>query len=456
MIILKFGGTSVGSAQRIKSVASIVTKTPGRKVLVLSAMAGTTDTLVSITQEMHNGKKSEAQDILNKLQNRYLEIVIPELFEENEYARQAKNEIQKIFSGLFSMLSSENYTTNDTKNILACGEKMSTALMCLTLRCYEGIEPIHLDALSFMRIDHEGRPDPRYIKEHITPLTEAHQKRDTLFVTEGYICKNAFGEVDNLRRGGSDYTATLIGESLLAQEIQIWTDIDGLHNNDPRIVNVTSPIRRLSFGEASELARFGAKILHPACIEPAERANIPVKLLYTLDPLAQGTIISCDTTKDVIKAVSAKDGMCVITLNVRRSATSSPSPFEVQLELSKLIYKYHLVVDIITSASDTFVLVVEDDLKIASFCAEAEEWVDVHIQRDMTIVAVVGDMRWNKVGFESQILLAVDDIPIRMITYGCSNYGIDLVISSEDKRRAMIALSDHLFTAMSVQNPELA
>lgn len=455
MKILKFGGTSVGSAQRIRSVASIVASIPGRKVLVLSAMSGTTDTLVEIGALLLRGKQSEAAALVDKLRERYLQIVVKELFKEEDLRTQARLALLPILDDLRAQTLNESFTSNDEKRILSRGEMMSTTLMALALQHYEKVVPTRLNALSFMRIDHEGRPDTTYISSHLRPLIEANQGEDTLFLTEGYISVNAFGEIDNLRRGGSDYTATLIGEAICADEVQIWTDIDGLHNNDPRIVNVTSPVRRLNFGEAAELARFGAKILHPACIEPARRGNIPVKLLYTLDPLAPGTVISSETSTEMIKAVSAKDGMCVITLSQKMTISGAPSVSETLIKISDLLEKYHLVVDIMTHSGDTFVLVVEDHADMAYFCEEAQELLQVHCQRDMTILAVVGDMGWQRMGFEAQVLTAVDYIPIRMIAYGSSNYGIDLVIATEDKNRAMIALSDHLFSKIRVQGPEM-
>lgn len=449
MKILKFGGTSVGSAQRIRSVASIVTSVPGRKVLVLSAMSGTTDSLVEIGKLLLRGNKEKASEYTEKFRNRYAQVIL-ELFREESQREEARQSLRAYIHFLQEQINNEAFTHNDEKKILALGEKMSTTLMALTMKHYEGIIPIHLDALSFMRIDHDGRPDISYIAEHLNPLVNTHKDSDALFLTEGYISVNAFGEVDNLRRGGSDYTATLIGEAIVAEEIQIWTDIDGLHNNDPRVVNVTSPVRRLNFGEAAELARFGAKILHPACIEPAKRGNIPVKLLYTLDPQAPGTVISSKTSTEMIKAVSAKDGMSVLTLTLRPQINGIPSTAEALLKIGELLNKYHLTVDIMTGSGDTFVLVVEDTPAIEMFCSDAAEWISIDYQKEMTIIAVVGDMSWQRMGFESQILTALDYVPIRIIVYGCSNYGIDLVIATEDKNRAMIALSDHLFTNMKV------
>lgn len=454
MIVLKFGGTSVGSAQRIRSVAHLVASVTGRKIIVLSAMSGTTDTLVRISSLVREGKWDEADDVVRSLETRYHNVV-EELFEESDLRNEVIASLSPIFVSLQAQTHNEAFTQNDEKFILSRGEIMSTTLMSYTLQRYEQVKACHLDALSFMRINHNGEPDPIYIKEHLSPLLAAEMGEETLFLTEGYICINAFGEIDNLRRGGSDYTATLIGEAAEASEIQIWTDIDGLHNNDPRIVNVTSPVRKLHFGEAADAAHFGAKILHPACIEPARRANIPVHLLYTLDPQAPGTVISCETSRDMVKAVSAKDGIALLTIRRHLRLNGGPSMTECITAISELLAKHKIVTDLITTMGDSYLVAVEDCPEIALFCEEATEWSDVLYQKDMTILAVVGDMSWERMGFEVRILEAVDDIPIRMISYGSSNYSMVLVVATDDKRRAMIALSDHLFSNINRQTPEL-
>nr|WP_315561567.1 aspartate kinase [Porphyromonas endodontalis] len=354
-----------------------------------------------------------------------------------------------------SQTHNEAFTQNDEKRILSRGEIISTTLMAFTLREYENLNAVHLDALSFMRINHNGEPEPQHIEKHLTPLLTAAPDPNALFLTEGYICINAFGEIDNLRRGGSDYTATLVGEAAHAEAIEIWTDIDGLHNNDPRVVNVTSPVRRLHFGEAAELAHFGSKILHPTCIEPARRANIPIRLLNTLDPQAPGTLISCETSRDMVKAVSAKDGISLLILR-RHPHIKSGSPLsDYVIAITQLIAKHNLCVDLLTTMGDSYLIAVEEAPEVAQFAEEAKEWGSVLYQKDMTIVAVVGDMGWDRMGFESRILDAIDDIPIRMISYGSSNYSLVLVVGTVDKKRAMIALSDHLFANINLQSPEI-
>lgn len=454
MIVLKFGGTSVGSAQRIRAVAHLVASVPGRKIVVLSAMSGTTDTLVALSSLIKQASWSEAEEMVQLMAQRY-KMVVEELFEEKALQQEVYQALQGYLQELQEQTHNEAFTQNDEKRILSRGEKMSTTLMYYTLREYENVEAVKLDALQFMRINHIGEPEAEYIHNQLQPLLEAHLESNTLFVTEGYICTNAFGEIDNLRRGGSDYTATLIGEASLADEIQIWTDIDGLHNNDPRIVNVTSPVRRLHFGEAAELAHFGAKILHPTCILPARRTNIPVRLLNTLDPQAPGTYISHETSRDMVKAVSAKDGIALLTIERYPHSNSDTSMGALIIAITQLIAKYHLQVDLFTTMGDSYLIAIEDTPQIEAFIEEAKEWGHVLYQPHMTIVAVVGDMSWQRMGFESRILEAIDDIPIRMISYGSSNYSMVVVIASTDKERAMIALSDHLFATINLQGPEI-
>ncbi len=455
MIVLKFGGTSVGSAQRIRAVAHLVSAISGRKIITLSAMSGTTDALAQLAHLIVEAEREKAKEAVSALENRYRS-VLEELFDSPTIQKEVWKALTPIFVELGEQTENEAFTLNDEKRILSRGEIISTTLMRYTLREYEKVQAIHLDALSFMRINHNGEPDPEYIESHLKPLLDqGTQAPDALYLTEGYICINAFGEIDNLRRGGSDYTATLIGEAAHADEIQIWTDIDGLHNNDPRVVNVTSPVRRLHFGEAAELAHFGAKILHPTCIEPARRANIPVRLLNTLDPQAPGTLISCETSRDMVKAVSAKDGIALLTIRRHPHISGGSSLTDYIVAITQLIAKHNIRMDLLTTTGDSYLIAVEDCPEVLAFMKEAEEWGDILYQQNMTILAVVGDMGWDRMGFESRILDAINDIPIRMISYGSSNYSLVLVVGSIDKKRAMIALSDHLFANINLASPEI-
>ncbi len=449
MIVLKFGGTSVGSAQRIRSVADIITKVPGRKIVVLSAMSGTTDALVHLSSLLYRGLFEEAHSAVDTLKAKY-ETVIEELFDEDELRAKARIMLFPIFEELKAQTHNDAFTVNDEKRILSKGEIISVQLMLLTVQRYHGIVPSHLNSLHFMKINHEGEPEQHYIRKNISSLVAANSNKGHLFIAEGYICLNAFGEIDNLRRGGSDYTATLIGEAVDADEIQIWTDIDGLHNNDPRIVNVTSPVRRLHFGEATELAHFGAKILHPTCIEPARRSNITVKLLYTLDPSARGTTISGETGNATVKAVSAKDGIVVLTAHPHPELNSTTSLADIIFSISQILVKRGIKADHISSNGQSILMAIEESGDLEGLIQELKGFCSVDVQYGMTMLAVVGAMSWDRIGFESKILEALDDIPLRLISYGSSNYSLVLAVAAEDKKRAMIALSDHLFRHLSL------
>ena len=290
MKVLKFGGTSVGSAQRIKEVAKLITDGE-RKIVVLSAMSGTTNTLVEISDYLYKKNPEGANEIINKLESKYRQH-IDELFATPEYKQKGLELIKSHFDYIRSY-TKDLFTLFEEKVVLAQGELISTAMMNYYLQeC--GVKSVLLPALEYMRTDKNAEPDPVYIKDKLQVQLELHPDAE-IYITQGYICRNAYGEIDNLQRGGSDYTASLIGAAINASEVQIWTDIDGMHNNDPRIVDKTAPVRHLHFEEAAELAYFGAKILHPTCIQPAKYANIPVRLLNTMDPTAPGTLISNDT-----------------------------------------------------------------------------------------------------------------------------------------------------------------
>ena len=313
MNVLKFGGTSVGSAQRIKDVARLICDgTP--KIVVLSAMSGTTDSLVEIADYLYKKNPDGANEVINTLSLKYT-AVIDELYRTAPYRQRAKELVALHFDEIRSLIK-DLFTMFEEKVILAQGELMSTGMMNLYLE-EQGVRSILLPALDYMRTDKNTDPDPIYIREKLNGLLEQYPDVN-LFITQGYICRNAYGEIDNLQRGGSDYTASLVGAAIHAGEIQIWTDIDGMHNNDPRMVEHTAPVHQLHFDEAAELAYFGAKILHPTCILPAKQNNIPVRLLNTMQPDAPGTTISNVTEKGKIKAVAAKDHITAIKIKSGR------------------------------------------------------------------------------------------------------------------------------------------
>ena len=436
---MKFGGTSVASAQRIQHVADLITATDEPKVVVLSAMAGTTNALVEIGRQLMAHHRHEALTILTKLKHKYEEETRL-LFPEAKSYDKAWTLVNETFFFLEQICYAETFTLFDEKKILARGELLSTAMMLCHL-ADRGIHAVGLPALEYMRTDKQAEPDEAFIERHLRSLISHAPQGTRLFITEGYICRNAFGDIDNLQRGGSDYTATLVGAALMADEIQIWTDIDGMHNNDPRYVDATSPVRRLHFEEASELAYFGAKILHPTCIQPAKKRSIPVRLLNTLAPEAPGTLISLDTDKDTIKAVAAKDGITMIRIRSNHQL----SHWSFMGKVFSLFEHHCIPIDMIASTEASISLTIERPTLPDALRSGLLQLGTIEVEHDLTIVCVVGDLEWENIGFEGQILNALSEIPIRMISYGGSDYNLTVLVEAEDKRRTLLALSEHLF-----------
>ena len=440
---MKFGGTSVASAERIRHVADLITATDEVKIVVLSAMAGTTNALVEIGHQLMAHHRHEALTILTKLKKKYEQETLL-LFPDKHSYDKAWTLVNETFFFLEQICYAETFTLFDEKKILARGELLSTAMMLRHL-ADRGVHAVGLPALEYMRTDKQAEPDEAFIERHLRRLISHAPQGTRLFITEGYICRNAFGDIDNLQRGGSDYTATLVGAALVADEIQIWTDIDGMHNNDPRYVDATSPVRRLHFEEASELAYFGAKILHPTCIQPAKKRSIPVRLLNTLAPEAPGTLISLDTDKDMIKAVAAKDGITMVRIRSNHQLTH----WSFMGKVFSLFEHHCIPIDMIASTEASVSLTVERPALPESLRSGLCQLGTIEEEHDLTIVCVVGDLEWENVGFEAQILNALSEIPVRMISYGGSDYNLTVLVGAEDKRRTLLALSDHLFRRSS-------
>jgi len=436
MKVMKFGGTSVGSAQRFKDVAKLIT-TGEQNIIVLSAMSGTTNSLVEISDYLYKKNPDGANEIINKLAQKYIGH-IDELYSTEEYKQKAREMVKERFDEIRSF-TKDLFTLFEEKVILSQGERISTVMMDLYLH-EKGINSALIPALDFMRTDKNAEPDPLYIKEKLHNLIEAHKDAD-LFITQGYICRNAYGEIDNLKRGGSDYTASLIGAAVIADEIQIWTDIDGMHNNDPRIVDHTQPVRHLHFEEAAELAYFGAKILHPTCIQPAKVNNIPVRLLNTMQPDAPGTLISNQTEKGKIKAVAAKDNITSIKIKSGRMLLATGFLRKV-FEIFEI---HQTPIDMVTTSEVGVSVTIDDCRRLDEIVNDLKKFGTVTVDTNMVIVCVVGDLEWDNVGFEARIIQAMKDVPVRMISYGGSNYNVSLLIKATDKKRALQALSDHLF-----------
>lgn len=436
MKVLKFGGTSVGTAERIKHVANLI-KTSGRNIVVLSAMAGTTNTLVDIADYRGKGNVPGAQETLNNLMLKYRN-VIDELFDSESSRKRALAVIMERFSYIRALIDGD-YSVADGKEILAQGELMSTALMDIYLNeC--GVKSVLLPALDYMRTDVNGEPDMRYISTRLRRLIELNRDAD-LFLTQGYICCNAQGKVDNLKRGGSDYSASIIGAVIGAEEIEIWTDIDGMHNNDPRYVENTSPVSELNFEEAAELAYFGAKILHPNCVLPAKLANIPVRLLNTLDPEATGTVIYHMPPDSKIKAVAAKDNITAIKIKSGRMLLA----YGFLHKVFETFEEHQTSIDMMATSEVGVTVTIDDESHLAALVDELKNFGTVTVDRDMVIVCVVGDLEWHNCGYAAKAVSALRDIPVRMISYGGSNYNVSMLIRSEDKIKSLKLLSEALF-----------
>ncbi len=434
MKIMKFGGTSVGSASRMQAVARLVTEA-GCNLVVLSAMSGTTNTLEEIVAYLYNRNADGAKDTISRLESKYQK-TIQDLFTTEEARQQCGAHIQSVFDGLRA-LTRELFGPVQEKMVLAQGELLSTKMMELYLK-EQGVNVLLLPALDFMKLDLQGEPDQDYIREHLLPLLSADAD---LFLTQGYICRNAHNEVDNLQRGGSDYTASLVGAAISAEEIQIWTDIDGMHNNDPRVVKETRAVRHLHFDEAAELAYFGAKILHPTCIQPAKYANIPVRLLNTLEPSAPGTIIDNRPDTGTIKAVAAKDNIAVIKIKSSRMLLAHGFLRKV----FEIFESFRTSIDMICTSEVGVSMSIDDTRFLNEIVHHLKKYGTVSVDLDMCLICVVGDMDWENVGFESNVLAAMKEIPVRMVGYGGSNYNISFIVKEEDKKRALQALSNQLF-----------
>ncbi len=435
---MKFGGTSVGSPERIKHVANLVTESGEPTFVVLSAMSGTTNTLVEISDYLYKKNPEGANEIINTLEKKYM-VHVDELYDTDEYKQKTRDFLHQEFDYLRSF-TKDIFTSFEEKSIVAQGEVMSTNMMVNYLQ-EKGIKAVLLSALDFMRTDKNGEPDPQYIKEKLAALMLKNEDYQ-IYITQGFICRNAYGEVDNLLRGGSDYTASLVGAALPADEIQIWTDIDGMHNNDPRVVEKTEAVRQLNFEEAAELAYFGAKILHPTCVQPAKFAGIPVRLKNTLDPKADGTIIDNVIMRGKIKAVAAKDNITAIKIKSSRMLLATGFLRKV----FEIFESYQTPIDMIATSEVGVSMSIDNQAHLTDIVNELKKYGTVTVDSDMTIICVVGDLDWSNLGFETLVLEAMQNIPVRMISYGGSNYNISFLIKGSDKKRALQSLSDKLFS----------
>lgn len=437
MKVMKFGGTSVGSAERMKNVASLITESGEPNFVVLSAMSGTTNSLVEISDYLYKKNPEGANEVINALEKKYQQHV-EEFYSTDEYKQKTREFLAEEFDYLRSF-TKDLFTSFEEKTIVAQGEVMSTNMVVNYLN-EQGVKAVLLNALDFMRTDKNADPDPQYIKEKLRAIMEKNEGYQ-IYITQGFICRNAYGEVDNLQRGGSDYTASLIGAALPADEIQIWTDIDGMHNNDPRVVEHTDAIHQLNFEEAAELAYFGAKILHPTCVQPAKFAGIPVRLKNTLDPKADGTIIDNVLIRGKIKAVAAKDNITAIKIKSSRMLLATG----FLRKIFEIFESYQTPIDMLATSEVGVSMSIDNHSHLNEIVDELKKYGTVTVDTNMCIVCVVGDLDWSNLGFETIATDAMRDIPVRMISYGGSNYNISFLIKESDKKRALQSLSDTLF-----------
>ncbi|MBR4388842.1 MAG: aspartate kinase [Prevotella sp.] len=437
MIVMKFGGTSVGSPERMKHVATLTTRSGEPTFVVLSAMSGTTNTLIDISDYLYKKNPEGANDVINTLEKKYRQHV-EELYSTAEWREKTLKFLTEEFDYLRSF-TKDLFTSFEEKSIVAQGEVISTNMMVNYLQ-EQGFDAVLLNALDFMRTDKNGEPDPQYIKEKLQFQMESNAGHQ-VYITQGFICRNAYGEVDNLLRGGSDYTASLVGAALEAEEIQIWTDIDGMHNNDPRVVDHTEAVHQLNFEEAAELAYFGAKILHPTCIQPAKYAGIPVRLLNTMEPDAEGTTIDNVVMRGHIKAVAAKDN--IIAVKIKSSRMLLATGF--LRKVFEIFESFQTPIDMVCTSEVGVSVSIDNGAHLTDIVNELKKYGTVTVDTDMCIICVVGDLDWSNLGFETLATEAMKDIPVRMISYGGSNYNISFLIKEIDKKRAMQNLSDKLF-----------
>jgi aspartate kinase len=436
MKVLKFGGTSVGNPTRIKEVANLVNNGE-QNFVVLSAMTGTTNSLVEISNYLYKKNQEGANEKIIKLELNYYKVV-NELFTTKEFVKKGTELIQSHFNYLKSF-TQDLFTQFEEKAILAQGELISTALMHYYLQ-EQKIPSVLLPALNFMRIDKQNEPDTFYIRENLKRELEANPVVK-IYISQGFICRNAFGEIDNLKRGGSDYSASIIGQALDAEEIQIWTDIDGMHNNDPRIVENTKPLAQISFDEAAELAYFGAKILHPSSVLPAKVANIPVRLKNTMEPSAPGTLISSEIIGEGVKAIAAKDNITAIKIKSGRMLLAHG----FMRKVFEIFETYKTSIDMIATSEVAVSVTIDDTEFLNQIVDELKNYGSVEIDTDLSIISIVGNFVDETKGLALKIFGSLKNVPVRMISYGGSRHNVSLLVNTSDKKIALQDLHKELF-----------
>jgi len=439
MQVWKFGGTSVGKPERMQSIRQLITEDGKPKIVVLSALSGSTNALLSISESLIAKNAADAQTKAAALRTHY-DTFLTELYHTPAGLSKGQAIVEKEFKFIDGLIATVPYTVKEEKEMVALGELLSTQIFETYLQ-EEGVSSTLLPALDFMVIDEDNEPIMADIEKKLA-VTLAPVKDKQIFVTQGFICRNPAGEVDNLKRGGSDYTASLIGGAIQAEEIQIWTDIDGMHNNDPRIVKNTFPIRELSFAEAAELAYFGAKILHPSTITPAKIKGVPVRLKNTMEPSAFGTLISEKSTDIEIKAIAAKDNITAIYIHSTRMLNA----YGFLKRVFEIFEKYKTPVDMITTSEVSVSVTIDQTANLDAIMRDLREFAELEDpDKDQVIICIVGNFWADKEGIAIKVLDAIKNIPIRMISYGASEHNISLLVDAKHKNDALNALNEGLF-----------
>jgi aspartate kinase len=437
MLVLKFGGTSVGKPERMKKIANLVTSTPGKKVVVLSALSGTTNALVSIGDNLTLGQGAKAEDEIVALEKHY-HAFTKELFESEAFLAIGQEIVSRYFI-LIRLLAAGQFDNKSYRELLAQGELISTELFYQHLQ-ERKISSRLLPALHFMSIDENEEPELEKISKRLVPVLSAMSNID-IIITQGYICRNHKNEIDNLKRGGSDYTASLIGAAIRSEEVQIWTDIDGMHNNDPRIVKKTVPISELTFDEASELAYFGAKILHPSTIVPAQKYNVPVRLKNTMDEKAPGTIITEKGTLGSFKAVAAKDGITAIKIKSSRMLMA----YGFLRRVFEVFESYKTPIDMIATSEVAVSLTIDNNSNLAAIEAELRKFGSIEVDKDQVIICLVGNKIMDEKGVLEKVFKSLPEIPVRMVSCGGSANNVSILVDKQYKDKALNALNEGLF-----------
>lgn len=438
MQVLKFGGTSVGSPERMRRIVELIDDGLP-KIVVLSAVSGTTNKLVELSDLIRKQQIEVASIKLAALREEY-RLFVDELLPDEPFQERGHAVVKGIFDEMEQFLWVNRFELSHEKWILAQGEVISTNLFQIYLEYVER-PSVLLSALDFMRIDEHGEPDLDWIQRRLELLLAQQHPLATYFITQGYICRNASDEVDNLQRGGSDYSATLIGAAIRASEIQIWTDIDGIHNNDPRIVENTWPIRQVSYREAAELAYFGAKILHPTCVIPAEDRQVPIVLKNTFEPKSPGTLISSASSNRTITAIAAKDGITAIKIQSGRMLHA----YGFLRRVFEVFEQYRTPIDMITTSEVSVSLTIDSDKHLPEIIRSLEAFGDVSVDKDQSIICIVGDSLSAHTEVTKHIFSALESIPLRMVSYGGSNNNISILVSRDAKNAALRSLHKHLF-----------